>query len=183
MWQWLRRRRQQPPLADPVAVVVSYESPAAPEVVTSFLTRVCPPDRRVAWLCIGTDDCMGDAFGPYVGTLLRRMGVPDVWGTLEHPVHAETVEAVARSLPGDAYVIAIDAMLSARRFPPGSLLLNPQAIRPGEGVNVSLPPVGHAHIGGITARNQEELIRCPLGRIIGMSEMLANAIYQWHRRR
>lgn len=183
MLTWLRRWwRESKPEPSPMAIAIPHDSPNAAAAVVDFLDRNCPPGARVLWLCIGTDDCMGDALGPYVGTLLSRMDIPDVYGTLAAPVNAETVETVSRSLPAAAYVVAIDAMIS-ERFPPGTLLLNPQALRPGEGVNATLSPVGHAHIAGIVTDHRDGLVRCPMGRIVTMAEVLADAVRQWRRRR
>lgn len=183
MFAWLRRLQKRPRFTpDPMAVVVPHNSPGAAAAIADFLDRTCPAGAEVLWLCIGTDDCLGDALGPYVGTLLVRRGVSGVYGTLDNPVNADTVEAVGRSLPRGAFVVAVDAMIS-ERFPPGTILLNPQAIRPGEGVNAQLSPVGHAHIAGIVTHHKDGLVRCPMGRVVGMAEVIADAIYQWLRRR
>lgn len=111
------------------------------------------PRRPIVTICIGTDRSTGDALGPLVGAKLAAEAMENVYtyGTLEEPVHASnlarTIEAVQASYPG-SFVIAIDACLG-RSENVGIVTVGRGALKPGAGVNKSLPPVGDMYLTGI----------------------------------
>lgn len=118
--------------------------------IAEALHQYVPPDKPVLFLCIGTDRSTGDAYGPLVGTELKRFGVP-VLGTIQDPVHAlnlETVRIVLRSLYPDHAVIAIDACLG-RLEDVGDVHVHPGPLRPGAGVKKDLGEIGDVSIKGI----------------------------------
>ncbi|MDK2856143.1 MAG: hypothetical protein PWQ86_1356 [Bacillota bacterium] len=109
--------------------------------------------RPLAALCIGTDRSTGDALGPLTGSRLVELGCPGllVLGTLAEPVHATNLSkalAKLQAYPEAPLVVAVDACLG-RLESVGSITLARGALRPGTGVNKSLPAVGDLHITGI----------------------------------
>lgn len=108
---------------------------------------------EVVIVCIGTDRSTGDSLGPLVGTFLERQDLDNifVYGTLDQPVHAinleETLEEVKQNHP-HAIVIAVDACLGQSRSV-GYIQVGLGPIKPGAGVNKTLPEVGQIHITGI----------------------------------
>ncbi|MCR8939796.1 spore protease YyaC [Brevibacillus laterosporus] len=114
------------------------------------IKEILPLDKKVLFVCIGTDRSTGDALGPLIGTKLSKRGY-EVLGTLEEPVHAlnikGTLNLINTQYP-DHFVIAIDAALgqisSIRKI---KVVEGP--LKPGQGVGKELPVIGHAHIHGI----------------------------------
>ena len=110
-----------------------------------------PIDRELVWVCIGTDRSTGDSLGPFVGNMLTEAGAPNVYGTLDHPVHAlnltETLERIEVDHP-DACIISIDACLGKAKAI-GSMELRDGALEPGAGVGKVLPSVGDYNIIGV----------------------------------
>ena len=110
-----------------------------------------PIDRELVWVCIGTDRSTGDSLGPFVGTMLTEAGVPNVYGTIDHPVHAlnlaETLERIEEAHP-DACIVGIDACLGKVK-PVGSMELRDGALEPGIGLDKVLPSVGDYNIIGV----------------------------------
>ena len=110
-----------------------------------------PTDREIVWVCVGTDRSTGDSLGPFVGTMLTEAGVPNVYGTLDHPVHAlnlaETLERIEEAHP-DACIVGIDACLGKVK-PVGSMELRDGALEPGTGLDKVLPSVGDYNIIGV----------------------------------
>lgn len=107
----------------------------------------------IVLLCIGTDRSIGDSLGPLVGTYMTQ-GESDgftILGTLDNPVHAgnlvETVDWVETHYRRPL-VIAVDACLG-RTESIGMLTVAGGSLRPGAGVNKSLPAVGDLHITGV----------------------------------
>lgn len=105
-------------------------------------------------VCIGTDRSTGDSLGPLVGsrlqTLLSAESCP-VYGTLEQPVHAvnltETIASINR-LYAQPFIIAVDACLG-QLSSVGIVTVGLGPLKPGAGVNKTLPEVGDIHITGI----------------------------------
>jgi putative sporulation protein YyaC len=110
-----------------------------------------PTDRELVWVCVGTDRSTGDSLGPFVGTMLTEAGVPNVYGTLDDPVHAlnlaETLERIEEAHP-NACVVGIDASLGGAKSV-GVMKLKDGALEPGAGVGKVLPSVGDYNIIGI----------------------------------
>lgn len=103
-------------------------------------------------LCIGTDRSTGDCLGPLVGSRLSQENLPclQVWGTLNHPVHAtnlrEKIDQIF-SAYRSPFIIAVDACLG-RLENVGTITVGKGAIFPGAGVNKNLPPIGDFYITG-----------------------------------
>lgn len=110
-----------------------------------------PIDRELVWVCVGTDRSTGDSLGPFVGTMLTEAGVPNVYGTLDHPVHAlnlmKTLERIEEAHP-DACIVGIDACLGKAKSV-GSMELRDGALEPGTGIGKVLPSVGDYNIIGV----------------------------------
>ncbi len=110
-----------------------------------------PTDRELVWVCVGSDRSTGDSLGPFVGTMLTEAGVPNVYGTLDHPVHSlnltEKFERIEVDHP-DACIVGIDACLGKEESV-GSMKLRDGALEPGTGVGKVLPSVGDYNIIGV----------------------------------
>lgn len=109
--------------------------------------------EEIIILCIGTDRCTGDSFGPLVGYKLSGITNNNIiiYGTLDNPVHAKNLEeniAYIYDTYRKPFVIAIDACLG-RSEHIGCITLTDGSIKPGIGVNKELPEVGDISITGI----------------------------------
>ncbi|MBE0466247.1 MAG: spore protease YyaC [Candidatus Desulforudis sp.] len=105
------------------------------------LDREFPRDRKITFVCIGIDRSTGDSFGPLTGTLLKQLGVQNVFGTLEVPVHAGNLVRMLEGVDRDMFVVAIDAALG-RAEDLGKIYVRRDPLRPGTAVDRDLPPVG-----------------------------------------
>lgn len=146
---------------------VCVDKPDAPAVIARSLGDCL---HEVGWdaskelviVCIGTDRSTGDSLGPLVGSKLteRLSTLPGrgthgsrlaVYGTLDEPVHAanltEWVGSVTLKHPGAA-IIAVDACLG-KNDNVGSISIRTGPLKPGTGVNKSLPSVGNVHLIGV----------------------------------
>ncbi len=102
-------------------------------------------DVEVAYLCIGSDLSTGDSFGPLTGTLLKRTGVTGVFGSLDDTIHAKNMADRIAQVPGDRFVVAIDATMGRLREVGRFSFIN-GPLRPGAAMKKDLPPVGDASI-------------------------------------
>ncbi|HZK34320.1 MAG TPA: spore protease YyaC [Bacillota bacterium] len=139
----------------------------------------------VVILCIGTDRSTGDCLGPLVGHKLKLVLYSNVhiYGTLEQPVHAKNLCDVIGNVKRDherPFIIAIDACLG-RTDRVGRINIGLGPLRPGAGVNKSLPKVGHIHIVGVVNISgfMEYLIlqNTRLGLVMRMADTISSGIH------
>lgn len=106
----------------------------------------------VVILCIGTDRSTGDALGPLTGSKLKSINLyPNIYGTLDEPVHATNLEekiGLINDTYASPFIIAVDACLGKLESI-GCFTLGHGCVRPGAAVNKNLPEVGDAYITGI----------------------------------
>lgn len=108
---------------------------------------------KLVFLCIGSDRATGDSLGPIIGYKLSKMNYKNciIYGTLDHPVHANNLEQTIEMIQQKhkhSFIIAIDASLGIKSHI-GYITLGEGALKPGSGVEKILPPVGDIHITGI----------------------------------
>ncbi len=111
--------------------------------------------EEIVIMCIGTDRSTGDSLGPLIGykleKLLRRYSNVFVEGTLESPVHAKNLEETINTIyktKTKPFIVAIDACLG-KVDRVGYITIGHGPIKPGAGVNKTLPAVGNIHITGV----------------------------------
>ncbi len=136
-------------------------------------------------LCIGTDRSTGDCLGPLVGHKLRLIKYKQitVYGTLDDPVHAKNLCNVIDEIKRKhfrPFIIAIDACLG-RPERVGIISMGKGPLRPGAGVNKSLPEIGHIHIIGIVNMSgfMEYLIlqNTRLNLVMRMADIISSGIH------
>ncbi|MFZ5968944.1 MAG: spore protease YyaC [Bacillota bacterium] len=131
-------------------VKVHFEDSHAEILLAQFIKGNLKENTVI--ICIGTDRCIGDALGPFIGSQLQknRFRFP-LYGTLDDPIHAlnlkESVEKILSKHP-NSHIIAIDACLGDESLI-GYIHGRQGAIYPGKGVGKKLPGVGHISIVGI----------------------------------
>jgi len=147
--------------------------------------------EQIIILCIGTDRCTGDSFGPLVGYKLSNIFNENVaiYGTLDEPVHAKNLEKNIQHIY-DNYskplVVAIDACLGSMEHI-GFLTIVDGPIKPGIGVNKELPEIGDISITGIVNFSgfMEFMVlqNTRLSLVMKMAELTANGIRSaiWRR--
>lgn len=115
---------------------------------TDMLMNI-PSNQNLVFVCVGTDRSTGDAYGPLVGSFLKER-YPDlcVYGTLEEPVNAVNVSEIntmLRQKHANDFVIGIDSALGKLDHV-GNIIFKNGPLRPGAGVQKSLPEIGTCQI-------------------------------------
>jgi putative sporulation protein YyaC len=142
------------PLLRPKEMRVHMDSPYAKDIFCNYffdmLSETYVPSQ-VLVLCIGTDRSTGDSLGPLVGEKLKKScSHARVFGNLSDPVHAGNLTGVLaqiHELYKNPFIIAVDASLG-RSENVGTIKIARGPLRPGAGVNKTLPAVGNFHITG-----------------------------------
>lgn len=134
-----------------------YEDPGSlyklQTAVSSLVFELDPSlSRPLVILCIGTDRATGDCLGPLVGTRLHSLtNKMEIYGTLQHPVHASNLQDVigqVYSCFSNPLIGAIDACLgNTDRI--GYINIRSGSIKPGTALKKTLPEVGDFHISGV----------------------------------
>jgi len=136
-------------------------------------------DRNISYFCIGSDLSTGDCFGPLTGTLLKRMGIPNVIGSLDDTVHAKNMEEKITQLNNSNYVLAIDATMGHYKDV-GNLFFVNEPVRPGAAFKRNLAPVGDASVVLNVAANgfaNYLVLGCAsMNKVWSASNLLARAI-------
>lgn len=131
---------------------IHMDDPYASEMLASSLGYIAS-NQSLVIVCVGTDRSTGDALGPLIGSkLLETKNINlTIYGSLEEPVHAlnldQTVDVVKKQHP-NSLVIAIDACLGKTENV-GYISLKEGPLKPGTGVNKSLPSIGDYHLIGV----------------------------------
>lgn len=135
---------------DRIAVKASDKN--ASEKIANHLYRLIQASKKkykeIILLCIGTDRCSGDSYGPLLGTLLTEQGIENikVIGTLHNPVHAKNLSEAMKSIDVDnSLIIAVDASLGSEV---GRITVTNGHMVPGKGVDKDLGKVGDISITG-----------------------------------
>ncbi|MCU9613475.1 spore protease YyaC [Caldibacillus lycopersici] len=108
----------------------------------------------IVFICIGTDRSTGDSLGPLVGTQLLNKHLPNnfyCYGTLDDPIHAVNLQeklALIQQQFINPFIVGIDACLGQSQHV-GTIQIKEGPLKPGAGVNKSLPNVGNIHMTGI----------------------------------
>lgn len=187
MWRFPELLESEPKPANEIRVRLDSADPVTDltNAVSKTIEQTSlrsPVDPVV--LCIGSDRFIGDALGPLVGTLLldRRPTSYTVLGDLSNTVHAGNLHQVIQEIEErrvDSFVVAVDASLG-RNDSVGTICVAPGSLRPGAGVNKSLPSVGHMQITGVVNvggfMEYFVLQNTRLGFVMRLAKLLAEGI-------
>lgn len=120
--------------------------------VRKVITAAAASRYEIIVLCIGTDRSTGDALGPLTGSKLKLLNLhPNIYGTLDEPVHATNLEtrlAHIHAAYPNPFIIAVDACLGKLENV-GCVTVGHGTVKPGAAVSKKLPAVGNAYITGI----------------------------------
>lgn len=160
---------------------------ALKEIICSQMEAHKKNISNIVVVCIGTDRCTGDALGPIIGTKLAQRkdlkGLVDVYGTLEFPVHALTIEETINMIDEDnSFVIAIDSSIGREAE---DIVVETGCIFPGSGVGKELPSIGDIAIKGVMVSNKEykfsrqiALTNVRLFIVYEMAKIVEEALYE-----
>lgn len=152
--------------------------------IKKYLKKKVKRYNSIVVFCIGTDRATGDSLGPLVGTRLNKMGIYNVMGTIEKPVHAVNIDEKIKVLYENfdkPLVVAIDACLGVYNHV-GSMSIWEGALSPGAGISKNLSDIGDISITGIVNKWSHngivQLQSTRLSIVMNMSEIIADSIFE-----
>lgn len=176
---------------------VTVSDPQASEKILSNLKELIvsrnewDSKKKLAIVCVGTDRSTGDCLGPLIGHMLSKVELPNttVLGTIDKPVHAQSLSdaiTVLDKLHDDHLIIAVDACLGTEENV-GNINVRPGPLRPGSGINKTLPEVGDLHIIGIVNiggyLEQFVLQTTRLALVMQMADIVSKSLFKLCRER
>ncbi|MBM4761718.1 spore protease YyaC [Bacillus sp. B15-48] len=160
---------------------------AVPKLADGILSHMPGmTSRPIVIVCIGTDRSTGDSLGPLIGTFLEEKNLSPfhVYGTLENPIHAINLEEKLNEINHkhfNPFIIGIDACLGKLKSV-GSVQIGSGPVKPGAGVNKTLPEVGDMHITGIVNvsgfMEYFVLQNTRLNLVLNMAKTIANSLHE-----
>lgn len=151
--------------------------------IKKYIRKKVKKHNEIVVFCIGTDRATGDSLGPLVGTKLTQMGINNVIGTIDKPVHAVNIDDKINQLYSNykrPVVLAIDACLGIYNHI-GSLSIWEGALSPGAGISKDLSEIGDISITGIVNKwsynGIVQLQSTRLSIVMNMAEVIADSIY------
>ncbi len=156
-------------------------------LVYKYMSEEHEKTRDLVILCIGTDRSTGDSLGPLVGhklsPIIKSFKNVNLIGTLENPIHAQNLEESLQKINEsykNPFIIAIDSSLG-RQDRVGYLSIKNSPLRPGAGVNKTLPSVGDISITGIVniggIMEFMVLQNTRLSLVMNMADIISKSIY------
>ncbi|HEY8463209.1 MAG TPA: spore protease YyaC [Bacillota bacterium] len=189
MWNSLSKKRPENSDLVNYNFRIHIDQPKALETFKAnfqlLLSQLYDPSCELIILCIGTDRSTGDSLGPLVGSKLISLGLNanNVYGTLDHPVHAVNLHDIIETIFTKHYspfIIAIDACLG-RSESIGYVSIKEGSLQPGTGVNKNLPAIGDLQIVGIVNvggfMEYMVLQNTRLSLVMKMAEIISDGIY------
>jgi len=167
-------------------MTVFYKDKFISQKLGQYIYNSIPKNNdKIAIICIGTDRSTGDALGPITGSLLSKRNQLsfNVFGTLEHPIHAMNLEKELKKINEthiDSTFIAVDACLGKINSV-GNITAAIGPLKPGLAFNKNLPEVGQIHLTGIvniaSPSNYLILQNTRLNIVMKQAELIAQSFF------
>ena len=144
---------------------------------------------NIIFLCIGTDQISGDAFGPIVGQKLKyytkNMKNIEVIGGLGKCVVYQNLEKIEEEIYTkykNPYIVCVDSALS-KSIDVGQIVVEKGKIKIGSVLGKKIKQVGDMSIKGVVAKNKENykenyktLEDVPIDLVISMANVVVDKI-------
>lgn len=132
--------------------------------VNELKSKIDNKNKKIIFLCIGTNKIIGDSFGPLVGTnlehFLKYNNKVAIFGNINNPVNALNIEEkliYINKVYTDKYIIAIDSAVSDKNFV-GDIFVTKNKMVLGKGLNKEIFSLGDISIKCSVCRNENNKI-------------------------
>ena len=117
--------------------------------------KIYKQNKKIAFVCIGTNKVIGDSLGPRVGSYLKSTTNLEVFGDLKNNVcNKEDIKIISHKLR-NKYIIAIDSALS-NYDDIGEIYITNKSLKLAEGLNIDKGTIGNICIKAVVARNMND---------------------------
>lgn len=120
---------------------------------------------EIVFVNIGTDRVIGDMFAPMLGSFLEEKNCMfEVYGTLEDPIHAKTLNDklyMINKKHSNAFIVGIDSCVGETLY---NFKIKNSPIRPGRGMGKELATVGDIGMTLTTVSCASDLFNANLTR-------------------
>ena len=141
-------------------------------------------NRPIVVMCIGTTGAIGDCLGPLTGSILEKLSLPYIYGTLKNPIHALNLEERLKAinlLHNNPFILAVDACLG-RENNIGAINIWKGSLSPGSALNKRLINVGDVSVTGIVnsfyGDGYKRLESTKISLVMDMAYIIGKGIYK-----
>ena len=117
--------------------------------------------KKIVFVNIGTEKCIGDSFAPMLGSMLQdKLDIIKVYGTLDKTVNGINIVdkmKVINDKHKNDFIIGVDAAFSTREESYNQdFMIYEESFIAGAGLNKDLPEVGHVCIKFCIEKKKED---------------------------
>ena len=114
--------------------------------------------KNIAFVCIGTNNVIGDSIGPRVGSYLKSTTNLEVFGDLKNNIcKKEDIETIHHKLK-NKYVIAIDSAIS-NNINIGEICITEKKLQVGYGMNFNKGAIGDISVKVVVAKDTNDVYK------------------------
>ena len=131
--------------------------------ISKVLGKEIDNNHQKVFLCVGTNNCIGDSLGPRVGEkLFKRIKKNDIYifGNIERNVTYNNINIILEEIYtkiSNPYLIIIDSALSDSKYI-GNIIINKKNMTIGSGLNKNDYQLGNIFIKGIVGEDNKDSI-------------------------
>ncbi|KHD38159.1 hypothetical protein NL50_01225 [Clostridium acetobutylicum] len=153
--------------------------------ISAILFQVLKDKEDIVILSLGVDTLVGDSLGPLVGSILKRNGIPNVYGTLDRTVNAYNIIRILDEIHEkfkNPYILVVDAAVTAENNA-NDIVLRNGGFTPGFGVYRQLPTVGDFSLVGVVNKEDERehnlielLKKCRFDEVLKLARIISKIL-------
>ena len=158
--------------------------------INEFKSKIDIKNKKIVFLCIGTNKVVGDSFGPIVGTklesLLKYNENVAIFGNISMPINALNIKEkliYINKIYEDRYVVVIDSAVSDKNCV-GEIFVTKNEMVLGKGINKEIFKLGDVSIKCSVCKdeydslsNYKSLLNVSKKFIKTMSDIVSIGIY------
>ncbi|URZ06711.1 spore protease YyaC [Clostridium felsineum] len=84
--------------------------------ISKILFQILKNKKDIVIVSLGVDTVIGDCLGPLVGSMLKRNGIKNVYGTLDKTVNMSNISKILNEIHekfNEPYILVVDAAISS----------------------------------------------------------------------
>lgn len=114
--------------------------------------------EEMAFICIGSNEIIGDSIGPRIGSFLKQNTKLQVYGDMKNNLSKEEeIKNISNKLK-NKFIVAIDSALS-NYDDIGEIYVTNKSLKIAEGINIDKGNIGNLSIKIVVAENMNDIYK------------------------
>lgn len=118
------------------------------DFVINLKRKICLNNKKVIFLCIGTNNVIGDCFGPLVGSklkvIMKKNNNINIIGDMKYPINGKNIYNVFKFINHmyeKSFVVSVDSAMSEFNMI-GNVFISETGIELASGINKKILKIG-----------------------------------------